>query len=143
MGRLDSFELIRGNSELPFISLSKYGITFSKSALELLDLAEHVHIYIDRKNRQFAVQPCKQDVNSVTLVKNRESAVRNHKVPFVRWSNRSLLRTLEQMSGLSIQDQVIRVNGVYYEDENVIIFDLSKVIPDAEGTSQTASVKQK
>lgn len=138
MGRLDSFELIRGSGEQPFISLSKYGITFPKPTLEALDLAEYVHIYIDSKNRQFAVQPCERDVNSVILVRNREQAIRSKKIPFIRWSNRKLLRTLEKMSGYSVSDQVIRVNGTYYDDENVIIFDLADVVPDAEEAARKA-----
>ena len=120
MGRLDSFELLNA-PEVPFITLSKYGITFSKLSLELLHYAPFVHSYLDRSSGQFAVKPCEKDEAAVELVSSEKENSN-----YIRWGNRKLLRTLSALSGADVNSGSVRINGKYYADEDVIIYDLKE-----------------
>ena len=121
MGILDTFELL-GAPEKPFITLSKYGITFSRQSLELLHEANYVHTYLDKKNKKFAVKPCEYDEAAVELVKPGADRPNT-----LRWGNRSLLRTLVKLADVDVNTSSVRVTGRYYEDEDVIIYDLGGV----------------
>ena len=77
MAFLDGFEMINA-PEAPFITLSKYGITFSKLSLELLDYAQYVHGFLNRDMKQFAVKPCEKDDAAIEFVSATKS--RLHKV---------------------------------------------------------------
>ena len=117
---LDSFELLN-SPELPFITLSKYGITFSKNSLIQLEYAHYVHAYIDRKRKLFAVKPCPLDEAALELVSHSKQ-----KPNYIRWRNRSLLRTLASLSGADVNSGSVRIRGKYIPDEDVIIFDLKE-----------------
>lgn len=122
MGLLDTFELMNAPA-VPFITLSRYGITFSKYSLEKLAYAQYVHAYIDRDAKQFAIQPCQKDEAAIELV--------SHDKPnpaFVRWGNRKMLRTLVGLAGINVNEKSYRINGVYYKEEDVIIYDLLNCI---------------
>ena len=123
MGRLDSFTMLNV-PEYPFIALSKYGITFSSSSLKLLKEAEYVHSYLDRANRKFAIQPCDPDEAAVEFMKRTEGRSQR----LVRWGNRDLLRTLSDLAGVDVRQGTVRVNGQYYDDEDLIIYDLTNTV---------------
>ena len=127
MGILDGYEMLNV-PEKPFISLSKYGVTFSRLALSLLSDAAYVHIFLDRKNLKFAVQPCEQDEAAMELVRSEQKKSQR----FVRWGNRDLLRTLCSLSGSDISKGTVRINGEYHPEEDVMIFDLAAPVQNAK-----------
>lgn len=120
MGLLDGFEQI-SNPEIPYVSFSKFGINFTTLALECLSWAENVHVFVDRKNKKFAIQPCEKDDSSLTLVNPHTKHPHS-----IRWTSVDLNRNLIELGKLNIEDGLVKVPGKYYEEENVLIFDLTK-----------------
>ena len=120
MGLLDTFEMLNV-PEQPFLSLSKYGITFSSNSIKLLHEASYVHSFLDRKNKKFAIKPCEKDSASIDLVKNEDK--KNQRI--VRWGNRELLNTLCSLAEADVSTGTIRINGTYHPEEDLIIYDLT------------------
>ena len=126
MGLFDGFESISVNTDRPFISLSKYGVTFSKSSVEMLGYPSHVKPMLNREKKQFAIIAADGETNASPFVKNEAAKTKG----FVRWNQRSLVRNLGQYTNVeNILETGIRVNGQYYPEENAIIYNLTDTQP--------------
>ncbi len=126
MGRLDGFEIYSRNTNGNiFISVTDYGLTFSKSSVESLDYPQYVHIFFDKKESKMAVQPCEKDNRSRVFVKNKNSK----RAGFVRWNDKKLINFLIDLGNLKIGANGIRIKGNYFDDENILMFDLKNYSP--------------
>ena len=96
MGLLDNFYVYgHKRSGKIFISITSYGITFSKSCVESLDYANFVHVCFENNGARMAVKPCKKDEKSRIFVKNRNSP----RASFVRWTDKNLVAHLMSIAG--------------------------------------------
>lgn len=126
--RLDSFRMISYTSENPYMTISKYGIQFSKSTIELLNAPAFVHIFIDEEKKQFAIQPCEYDGSAFPFVKEPTGG----KQTLARWNNTTLVSVFSRIVGKDFKAKAARANGSYFNDENLIIFDLTDLQPTAK-----------
>lgn len=123
MGIFDRFERISVNTDQPFISLSKYDVTFSKSSAELLGYPSHVEPMLNWEKKRFAIKAADGQTDASPFVKNESAKI-------IRWNQRSLVRNLGQYTNAeNILEMGIRVNGQYYPEENVIIYNLTDTQP--------------
>lgn len=102
------------------VSVTENGIAFSKSAIVKMNKARYVVLYINEDSKQIAIQECQE---------NDEEAIdfyRGQKTISVRWNNKELLRTIENMMDWQLKGYVYRVDGDYYSKEKTMIFDLTK-----------------
>ena len=122
MSVLDGFEMYKkkdkGNI---FISITQYGITFSKTSVACLDYAEYVHIFFDKNNIKMAITPCEKDDEARIFVKNKNSP----RAGFVRWNDKNLLKYVTELANLKFDEKGIRIKGEYVKNENVLIYDLN------------------
>ena len=109
--------------DVPYITLSRYGITFSKASLEKLNNAQYVHALIDRDNQQFAIQPCENDAAAIEFVSPSKK-----NPAFIRWGSRKMLRTLVSVTNINVNESSYRFAGVFYKEEGVIIYNRKRKI---------------
>lgn len=120
MAILDSFEMVNDIKPGAFITLRNSTITFSKSAIEALNYAGHIHMYIDKNNNQVAFQPCEQDDSSIVFYKQPAPG----KQLLVRITSTSKAKMLMELAGITDCGKGIRYYGDYYEEENILVFTL-------------------
>ena len=125
MSVLDGFKLYRDDKNSIFVSVTAYGMTFSKAAVEYLDYVPYVHVYFDEEHKRFAVSPSKKDNDARVFVKDKNAS----RAGFVRWNDKKLINCLLKIGELELGENGIRVNGEYHNSEKVIIFDLNDYVP--------------
>ena len=120
MSRLDGFKVYsRNDGGKIFISVTNYGVTFSKTSVEKLNYPEYVHVLFD-DNGNMAISPCAQDNEARVFVRNRD----NVRAGFVRWNDKKLINYMIKLGGLKIGSKGIRMGGEYFPDENIVIYNL-------------------
>ena len=120
MSRLDGFKVFtRNDGGKIFISVTNYGVAFSKASVEKLNYPEYVHVLFDDYGNM-AISPCEKDNEARTFVRNRN----NVRAGFVRWNDKKLINYMIKAGGLSIGPKGIRVQGEYFPDENIVIYKL-------------------
>ena len=122
---LDSFvpEYVEGGSV--FVSVTSYGMTFSKSSVEVLGFPRTVKVYLDRSGKRFAVVPSEEAEGTRNCARDPG----HPKSSFVRWNDKKLLNQLIAMGNLELGENGVRVQGEYVADENLLVFDLKKTQP--------------
>ena len=123
MAYLDSFELV-SDRDRPFITLRDRSITFSKSAIELLNYSPYVHMYIDRKARKVAFQEAENDGDAIAFFKEPKDG----RPVFVRISDKKKTKMMLDLAGVEGSEKGIRFYGEFIENEKLIGFDLSKPV---------------
>lgn len=120
MALLDSFEMVKDTKDGPFITLRNTTITFSKVAIECLDYAEYVHMFLDRQNQRVAFQPCDKDDSALAFYVKPEQG----KQILVRITGKAKARMLMDIAGIDDCGSGIRYYGTYHKEENLLIFSL-------------------
>ena len=118
--------LIRFNlltSDSPFLTLSDKLLSFSKSAIEMLDYAPYVHFSINKGKKEVLVEPCEQDRFAIAFVKE----VPKGRQIMVRWANRDLLDPIRELIPESRGPEPIRIWGEFYPEHKAIKFDLTDI----------------
>lgn len=119
----EGFQLIRLSSDQPFITLSDKLLTFSKSAIEMLDYSPYVHISVNKEKKELLVESCEQDRFSVAFVKE----VPKGRQIMVRWANRDLLDPIRELVGTQKNTEPIRIWGEFFPEHKAIKFDLTDI----------------
>lgn len=117
------FEAVPGIDDAPFITLRNSSITFSKSAIELMEYTGYVHMFVDRKKKVVAFEQCQKDETSIPFYKKPEEG----KQMLVRISNKERASLIKKIGDIEDCGKGIRVYGEYYPDNKTIIFDLSQI----------------
>ena len=121
MGRLDGYEVYTRNfGGNIFISVTNYGVTFSKASVESLDYPNYVQVLFDRRDFNMAIKPCEQNSEARIFVRDRNA----NRAGFVRWNDKKLIRYMIELADLQIGEKGIRIKGEYFHDENIIIYHL-------------------
>lgn len=117
---LEGFKPISLTIGLPYISITKNGITFNKTSIVKLGCPSHVILLINEEKKQIAVQQCKEnDENATPFYKSSNTGLIS-----VRWNNKDLLNTLSKLMKWDIDKFNYRIDGDYLSNENAMIFDL-------------------
>ena len=125
MSVLDGFVEENCGTELVFITVTHYGLTFSKAAVESLGYPPYVRVYYDQKGRRMAVAATENTEGARPFVRDPDSP----RAGFVRWTDKALLARVADMAGLNLGPENARFPGQYIPEENVLIMDLKKKEP--------------
>lgn len=118
----EGFTTFNFDAGVPYVSVTKNGMTFNKSVVVKLDYPEYVILLINFTDKQIAIQCCDKSVpNSTTFYKKR----RNPNIISVRWNGKDLLNTLQQMMDWDLEKDAFRINGTFIENESAMLFDLN------------------
>ena len=122
---LDAFVPETGDIGSVFVSVTDYGMTFSKGAVEALGYPAFVRVYFDKKGKRMAIVPCGEEAGARKFARGGDTP----QPGFVRWNDRKLLDQVNTLGGLDTSGKGVRVMGEYVEDEHLLVFNLKQTIP--------------
>lgn len=125
---LSGFKPISITSGLPTLTLTKNGVGFNKAAILKMDGPYFVRVAINSEKNMLALIPCTEDDEYATAF-----AKEGKKTINVRWNSRDFANTVAEMSRWDGKSRGKKVTGLYYAEENALIFDLNNVV-DIEGS---------
>ena len=138
MGFLDSFDLYgKKNYGKIFISITNYGMTFSKSCVVKLNYPEFVHVYFEHDGNRMAVTPCEKDSEARNFVRDKDSI----RAGFVRWNDRDLIQHIISLGNMTIGKKGVRVYGEYVSSDNVLVFDLPHYTPIGKKSEEESMIE--
>ncbi len=120
----EDFKLIALNSQVrePEVTISKYGINFSKAAAECLKFSEYALVYLNDKTKIIAIVPADKTSNgAVKFYKLKNKTSRNPSI-----KNGRFLSVLAKMCQWDIENKTYYVKPEYLEDGKGIYLDLNK-----------------
>lgn len=124
MSILDGFKAFDFNEGVPYVSITRNGVTFNKSVVAKLGYPEYAVLLIDDTERKVAVQVSNQNSNKATTFFKPKAS----KVVSVRWNGKDLLNTLQRLMGWNLEKESFRAEGILLKEENAILFDLNKAV---------------
>ena len=114
------FKKVNLTSWLPYVSITDNGITFSKNAVIKMGKPKNVVLLMNEEKKMIAVQICDaNEEGSIQFFKNIKSIN-------VRINNKDFIYTLSRLMNWNIKEEGYRILGDWYENEQVMIFDLTK-----------------
>ena len=117
---LEGFKKVNLTSGLPYVSITDNGITFSKNAVIKMGKPKNVVLLMNEEKKMIAVQICDaNEEGSIQFFKNIKSIN-------VRINNKDFIYTLSRLMNWNIKEEGYRILGDWYENEQVMIFDLTK-----------------
>ena len=117
---LQGFRQVNLTSGLPYVSITDNGITFSKNAVIKMGKPKNVVLLMNEEKKMIAVQICDaNEEGSIQFFKNIKSIN-------VRINNKDFIYTLSRLMNWNIKEEGYRILGDWYENEQVMIFDLTK-----------------
>ena len=123
MSILDGFTTFNFNEGLPYVSVTKNGVTFNKGVIYKLRKPAFVVLLINEKLKQIAIKECDENTPNAVPFYN---AAKKSNLLSVRWNPRDLLNTLSDMMGWDLQSESYKIAGTLYLNEGVMLFDLEK-----------------
>ena len=95
-------------------------VKFNRVTAEELGYPPFVHFLINPKEKQFAIQPCKEDdPNAVVFSKPKEQ--QKYQIPI---NNTAITRMIRKIAGWSAADGNWNIPGIYLTDEKALVYDL-------------------
>lgn len=125
MSILEGFVPENSDSGVIFVSITSYGMTFSRASVEAVDYPRFVKVYFDRKGKRFAIVPAEEGDGSRSFAKDRSLP----RAGFVRWNDKRLLAQVTALGSLDLGPNGIRVMGEYIPEENLLVYNLKQTIP--------------
>ena len=117
---LEGFKKVNLTSGLPYVSITENGMTFSKNAVIKMGKPKNVVLLINEEKKMIAVKICDtNEEGSIQFFKSIRSIN-------VRINNKDFIYTLSRLMNWNIKEEGYRVLGDWYENEKVMIFDLTK-----------------
>lgn len=117
---LEGFKKVNLTSGLPYVSITDNGMTFSKNAVIKMGKPKNVVLLMNEEKKMIAVQICDaNEEGSIQFFKNIKSIN-------VRINNKDFIYTLSKLMNWNIKEEGYRILGDWYENEQVMIFDLTK-----------------
>ena len=121
MAFFDNFTVFNFDEGVPYVSVTKNGVTFNKAVIMKLDYPAHVCLLINNDEKQIAIQAChSNEPNSVKFFKPKKDP----RILSVRWNSKDLLNTIESMMHWDLEHIAYRIDGILIKEENAMLFDL-------------------
>lgn len=117
---MSKFKLFDFTEGVPYISITENGITFSKGVVAKLGRPSRVELLINDVGKQFIIRACNINKTCSNAFYKESS-----KTKYVRWNNKNLLMTIENIMGCDLSKYAYRVDGQYIGEEKAILFDLN------------------
>ena len=119
---LTNFQEFNFKEGVPYISVTNNGITFNRSVVVKMGYPEHVRLLIDSAECLIALQRSEDtSSNAVPFYKERKNGVLS-----VRWNAKDLINTISRITEWNLKQQSYRVNGDYYPEQGLMLFDLKE-----------------
>lgn len=119
---LKGFKIFNFNEGVPYISITRNGIRFSKGVVIKLNYPQYVTFLINKNSQQVALQVCDKKTHNATVFYKQKKT----NVISIRWNSKDLLNTIESIMQWNLEIESYRIEGKLMKEENAIIFDLNK-----------------
>ena len=106
---------------VPYVSVTKNGITFNKGVVMKLGRPTRVVLLINSESKQIALRGCDEN----TPRSNAFYKENNRGVVSVRWNSKDLLATFKDMMGWNLDLEAYRVEGQLLKEEGAMLFDFN------------------
>ena len=122
MSLFEGFTSFNFDEGVPYVSITKNGVTFNKAVIMKLDYPAYVQLLINPDSKQIAIKACEEGAqHSTSFYKKKE----NSNVLSVRWNVKDLLNTLQEITGWDLASDGYRVDGTLFKEEGAMLFDLN------------------
>ena len=122
MSLFDNFKTFDFNEGVPYVSITRNGVTFNKAVVLKLGCPEYAILLINDVEKQIAVQvSSKANEKAVPFYKEKKSGLIS-----VRWNGKDLMNTITDMMDWELEEKSYRVNGTLIKEENAMLFDFSQ-----------------
>ena len=122
MSVLDGFTAFNFDEGVPYVSVTRNGVTFNKAVVMKLNYPENVLLLISDAEKKIAIQVCDEETpNSTSFYKERN----NSKIISVRWNGKDLLNTISDIMGWNLEKESYRITGSLLKEEHAMLFDLN------------------
>lgn len=123
MAILEGFTPFNFDEGVPYVSITKNGVTFNKGVVKKLDCPKHVVLLVNTRTKQIAIQACSEGTDRAVPFFNDE---KKKNALSVRWNGKDLLNTITSMTGWDLSKGGYRSEGTLIPAEKAILFDLTK-----------------
>lgn len=120
---LDGFVPFNFTEGVPYISITRNGITFNKGVIMKMHFPRHVRLLINTNSKQVALQTCAEGTENAVLFCTEDK--KDGKILSIRWNAKDLLNTLSDMMGWNLDDSSFRIDGKLLQSENAMLFDFN------------------
>ncbi len=122
MSIFENFTSFNFDEGVPYVSITKNGVTFNKAVIMKLNYPAFVQLLINPADKQIAIRACAEnDPNSTAFFKPKS----NPNIISVRWNVKDLLNTLQEITGWDLSKDGYRIDGILIKEENAMLFDLN------------------
>ena len=118
LSKFKSFDFSEGK---PTVSFTKNGVTFNKAVTIKLGKPEYVQLLIDEDDKQMVLVSCEEGAeNAQPYFRERGKDILS-----VRWNSKDFRDVIARLMEWDVLHKTYRVDGDYYPDDNLILFDLN------------------
>lgn len=119
---LDGFKIVNLVTGVPYMSVTKNGVSFNKPCVIKMNYPTHVKLLINYDKKLIAIQTCNEnDEDAILFLRNKNTKLLN-----VRWNNKDLLNQISKIMDWDINTMGYRIDGENIEAEKAMIFDLNQ-----------------
>lgn len=119
---LENFKTYTVTSGLPTMTVSNYGVSFSKAAVVRLGKPEYAKLLINSEEKIFAVQVSNEFDEDANVFYRKKS----NNVITARWNSKELLQMISKMMVWDLEEASYKIAGEYYPEESAILFDMKR-----------------
>lgn len=122
MSMFENFTTFNFNEGVPYVTVTKNGVSFNKGVIMKLNHPEYVLLLINATNKQIAIKACSSNDPNAIVFYNEE---KKSNVLSVRWNAKDLLNTLKDIAGWDYTKEGYKVTGTLVPEEQAMLFDLN------------------
>ena len=105
-----------------FLSITSNGLNFNGNVVIHMQEAKNVILLINETTKQLAIQKCdEQTEDNILFCRNKSNRTNG-----VRFNNREIQQTIAKIMSWDLENYNYRADGFYLDEEEAMIFDLSK-----------------
>lgn len=121
MSLFEGFETFNFDEGVPYVSVTKNGVTFNKAVIMKMGYPEYVVLLINMQEKKIALKKCTNETpNHTSFYKDND-----RKILSVRWNAKDLLNTLQDMTGWDLAKNSYRIDGILIKEEEAMLFDFA------------------
>lgn len=122
MALFDNFKTFDFSEGVPYVSITRNGVTFNKAVVMKLGCPDYVILLINDIDKQIAIQVSTEDnPKSVQFFKEKKSGLIS-----VRWNGKDLMNTITDMMCWNLEEKSYRADGILIKEENAMLFDFAQ-----------------
>lgn len=121
MSFFEGFQTFNFDEGVPYVSVTKNGVTFNKAVIMKMGYPEYVVLLINAEEKKIALKKCTEETpNHASFYKENAK-----KILSVRWNAKDLLNTLQDMTGWDLAKNAYRIDGTLIKEEEAMLFDFA------------------